>query len=294
MLAELRELWRFRELLYILVQRDLKIRYKNSILGFGWSLINPLVQVVIIAVVMKFFLHVQVRNYHAYLFCALLPWLFFQGTLMDTSISLIESDTLLRRIYFPREVLPLARVVANLIHFLLATGVFLVYIALMPLGWWAVTGRLDWALQPGFLLLPLLMVIEVFLVAGLSMVISVATLYYEDARHLLDNALKAFYWLVPVLYFADMLKDAHRLGLPSAWLYRLYMANPLATVVAVFRKLTLPPFQKDLAHGQPLHMTAMTGEDWALVGLAALTSLLIAIGGYAFFNARKWKLAERP
>ena len=290
MIAELRELWRFRELLIILVQRDLKVRYKNSVLGFGWSLVNPLVQVLIIALVMRFFLKVQVPNYHMYLFCALLPWLFFQGTLMDSSISIIESDRLLRRVYFPREILPLARIIANLMHFAAATGVFLIYVALNSGFWWVTTNSFDWALQGTAVLLPALMFIELMLVIGLGLILSVVTLYFEDARHILDNLLKMFYWLLPVLYFADILRGQKGLGIPPEWVYRLYMLNPLAAVITAFRKLTLPAFETEGG----TYMTPMAGDDWALLGIAAVSSLVIALLGYAFFNQRKWKLAERP
>jgi len=286
-LAELRELWRFRELLIILIQRDLKLRYRNSVLGFGWSLVNPLVQVLTITLVMKLFLKVEIANYHAYLFCAMLPWLFFNSTLLDSSLSMVEAERLIRRVYFPREVLPLSRVIANLIHFGAATAVFLVYMCVMPLAWWAIQGRLDWPLQGTTLLLPVVMVIELFLVAGLSLWVAVANLYFEDTRYIVDNLLRVIYWLVPVIYFADMLKSQDLGPLPAEWAYRLYLLNPLAMLITAFRKLTMPPLGD-------LGQTGITGEDVALLCVATVVSIGVGVLGYAWFNKRKWGLAERP
>src|SRR5436305_9665408 len=115
MVDELREIWKYRELLVIFVQRDLKVRYKNSFLGFGWSLINPLLQVLTIAVIIQFVLKIRIPNYHVYLFCATLPWLFFSTALMDTSLSLVHYYPLMRRVYFPRILVPLASVIYNVI-----------------------------------------------------------------------------------------------------------------------------------------------------------------------------------
>src|SRR5690349_17515854 len=106
MREQFQELWRYRELLIILVQRDLKVRYKNSILGFGWSLINPLVQVLTIALVFKVLGLIgganQPKNVSAYLFCATLPWLFFSTAVMDSSLALAHYHSLMKRVYFPR------------------------------------------------------------------------------------------------------------------------------------------------------------------------------------------------
>jgi len=108
--------------------RDLKVRYKNSALGFFWSLLNPLVQVVTITLVIKYVMNLNIPNYSAYLLVAYLPWVFFQMALLDSSQIILHHRNLLRRVYFPREVLPLSAVVANLIHFVLALVVFFAYL----------------------------------------------------------------------------------------------------------------------------------------------------------------------
>jgi ABC-type polysaccharide/polyol phosphate export permease len=125
MFAEIRELLRYKDLVKQLVKRDLKIRYKNSVLGFFWSLLNPLIQVATITIVVKYILGLEIANYSAYLLAAYLPWAFFQMALLDSSQILIAHRDLLRKVYFPREALPLSAVLSNLVHFALALVVFL-------------------------------------------------------------------------------------------------------------------------------------------------------------------------
>src|SRR3712207_757321 len=106
MLESLREIWRYRPLIMELVRRDLKLRYKNSIGGIAWSLLNPLMQIVVITVVMKFILDNPVKDYSAHLFILFL-WVFFQISLVDGCVSLLQNAALVRKVYFPRAILPL-------------------------------------------------------------------------------------------------------------------------------------------------------------------------------------------
>lgn len=285
----LRELWAYRELLLMFVQRDLKVRYKNSVVGFGWSLLNPLVQVLTITVVILFLMPPAQRpqNYHAYVFCATLPWLFFYTALMDSTNALLSYYNLLRKTYFPREILPIAVVVANMIHFAMATAALLLYLTANALFWWLVSGSFDLAIQPTVLLLPLPMLGLSLLVTGCAMFLSVWTLYFEDVRFIVDSLLKVLYWLVPVIYFGEVV--FHKGG--SA-VYTAYMLNPLAGFITAFRKLTLPPTRLLGVEGDFI-TKPMRGEEWLFLAAAWVTSALVAWVGLRFFVRRKWKLAER-
>src|SRR5687768_7647845 len=128
MLANLKELWSFRELLFTLVERELKIRYKNSFLGFFWSLLNPLITVLVMTFVFKYVFNFETPSLSAYILAAYLPFIFFQMSLMDSAQSVLAALPIVRKIYFPRAVLPLAMVVSNFIHLLLALAVFLLYL----------------------------------------------------------------------------------------------------------------------------------------------------------------------
>ncbi len=294
MLEDLRELWKYRELLLIFVQRDLKVRYKNSVLGFGWSLINPLVQVITITIVLQFLLADKSelpKNYHAYVFSATLPWLFFSTALQDSTNSLVYFHGLIRKTYFPRELLPLATVIANLIHFLLALAVFVVYELVNPLIVWKLYGTLDWPLLPTALLLPIPMLGLAVLVTGCALFVAIWTLYFEDMRYIVDSAVKILYWAVPVLYFSEAIlhrypNDFGRL------LYRLYMLDPLAGFITAFRKLALTPTRIVTEYGMT-RGPGMTHSDWIFLGTAWLAAAGVLWLGHRYFNARKWTLAER-
>jgi ABC-type polysaccharide/polyol phosphate export permease len=291
---ELAELWDKREVLDILVRRDLNVRYKNTRLGFVWSLLNPLIQVVVITTVLKFTLRIDVPNYAAYIFCAVLPWSFFQLSLMDASDSILKHYSLIKKVYFPREIIPLATVIANLIHFLLATGVFLVFMALLPLFWWAVAGdRPVWALQPTLLLAPVLMAILFLLVTGLAFFISAANVFFEDVRYLVTAGMSILYYAVPIIYFPEFLRYSTKIP-PSMrqGIYTLYMLNPLAALISTFRKLILVPTQFPTFNIHSQDMT-LSWADVAFVGVALVTSLVIAVAGYAYFNHMKPRFAER-
>ncbi len=289
-LAEsLTELWRYRELLLILVQRDLKARYKNSALGFIWSLVNPLVQVLTITFAIEFMLGSDSKNYSAYVLCAMLPWLFFSTGIMDASPSLLFYYNLIRRTYFPRELVPLSFVCANLIHFLLSTSVFLVYLLVLPL-----VGHLqghppDFPILPTAFLLPIPILGLVLLVTGISLFVSVWTLHFEDMRYIADSLLKVMYWLVPVMYFPEMIKEKIP-GPKGDLIYNLYMLNPLSGLLTAFRKLTLQP---EIMPGSRVPTQPMGATEWGFLAIALLTSTLIVLLGLRYFNTQKWKLAER-
>jgi ABC-type polysaccharide/polyol phosphate export permease len=285
-LAELKELYRFRELLWILVLRDLKVRYKNSALGFAWSLINPAVQVAVISFVVKNFIKMDVPNLSAYIFCAFLPWSFFQLALLDTSHSLIVNERLMKKVYFPREIIPLSLVLSNLIHLLLAILVFLVYLVLLAL---VSPNKVGAPLLPTLAWIPFLILIELLLITGLSLVISAVSMFYEDVKYLMTVLLQVLYFAVPVMYFVEQVKwstpnrDSHGL------LFKIYMLNPLVTIITQFRVWMLQPIY---IPNLGIRTSSYVPMNYLL--FTAALSLAVAIGGYSLFNRMKWSFVERP
>ena len=287
MLAELKELYRFRELLWILVLRDLKVRYKNSALGFAWSLINPAVQVAVISFVVKNFIKMDVPNLSAYIFCAFLPWSFFQLALLDTSHSLIVNERLMKKVYFPREIIPLSLVLSNLIHLLLAILVFLVYLLL-----WVQA-----PLLPTMALIPFLILIELLLITGLSLVISAVSVFYEDVKYLMTVLLQVLYFAVPVMYFVEHVKNSTPNRNSHGLLFEVYMLNPLVTILTALRTWMLEPLYLPLPSLDKTHIIVVRTSDHVPMSYLLFTtvvSLAVAIGGYALFNRMKWSFVERP
>jgi lipopolysaccharide transport system permease protein len=280
MINELRELLRYRYLLSQLVVRDIKVRYKNSFLGFLWSLANPLLQVATMTVVIKYIMRLDIPNYSAYLLVGYLPWMFFQMALLDSSQVVLAHRDLLRKVYFPREVLPASVVVANLIHYVLALVVFFAYLLFYR---FFMHGA---PLKPTVLWLPVLMAIQTTLIIGLALFISCLNVFYEDVKYLLTVLLNVFFYLTPVMYPAELV--AAKLNSPL--LYKLYLMLPMNALVDAYRKTLLPPISGLTIRETPIESLPL---DIGTIVAASAICVLIAIAGYAFFNARKWVFAER-
>lgn len=286
MWAELKELWRFRELLISLTERELRIRYKNSALGFLWSLVNPLVTALVMSIVFKYFLSQGVGSYTLYVLAAYIPYAFFQFALMDSAQSILVSLPMVRKVYFPREVLPLAQIFANFIHLVLALGVFVVISILV---WLRTPG--EFPIRPTVVILPLVLLVNLALATGLSLIISALNTFYEDVKYIMGAVLYIMFFLTPVMYFSENVRHAtSQMGPRGDLLYILYHLNPMATLCTTYKKVLLAPTPVRMGGEtlQPLDL------DWGLFGIAALMSLGILVLGYHVFNRMKWRFVERP
>jgi ABC-type polysaccharide/polyol phosphate export permease len=193
MLAQLRTLFRYRLLIQSLVSRELKARYRGSVLGFFWSFINPLLQLLTYGLVFTVILPVhhspEMEPYLLFFFCGILPWTWFQSSLTESSGVLIASGNLLKKVLFPAEVLPVVSVLSNLAHFLLGLPVLLVFLA--------ATGRLSWSL----VLLPLPLLVQLVLTLGLALLVACLTVHFRDIQNILGHLLHLWFFASPVLYY---------------------------------------------------------------------------------------------
>jgi lipopolysaccharide transport system permease protein len=289
MREDLAELWRFRELLWAMVERELRIRYKNSVLGFLWSLLNPLVTVLVMTLVFKLFLRNGTPNYSAHVLAAYLPFLFVNLAILDSAQSVLASLPVVKKVYFPREILPLASVLANAVHFVLALAVFFAYL----FGVWAFTGfqQAPFTWRIGFL--PVLFVVTVAFTAGVSLIVSALNVFYEDTKYVVGVLLYLAFFLTPIMYFSENVWHALAdRGPGGEALYWLYHANPLATLATAYKKTLVPPGLVDIGGSDGLVMPVPF--SWPMFGMAAVVSLAVLVGGYALFNRLKWRFVERP
>ncbi len=283
MIADLKELWRFRELLYSMVERELKIRYKNSFLGFFWSLLNPLITVLVMTVVFKYFLSNSTPNFSAYILAAYLPYMFLQLSLLDSAQSVLAALPIVKKVYFPREILPLSGVISNFIHFLLAQGVFLIYLLFVFL-----RNPGENPFQVTLLFLPALWVIQLMLCVGLGLLISALNTLYEDVKYIVSVLLYLLFFLCPIMYFSENVW--HRAQASGSWVYTAYHLNPVAMLSTAYRKVLVAPQPVDV-NGEKV---AALPLDWGLLAVAAAIAFLCLIGGYSVFNRLKWRFVERP
>ena len=269
-----------------MVERELRIRYKNSFFGFFWSLLNPLITVAVMWVVFKFILENRTSNFSAYILAAYLPYMFFQLSLMDSSQSVIAALPVVRKVYFPREILPLASIISNFVHFLLALAVFFGYLLVVWLRHPSVS-PFTW----NVLFLPLLLLINLMLSVGLGLIVSALNTFYEDVKYLVGVGLYLLFFLSPIMYFSENLRYSSFMQGPRGDLiYTLYHLNPVAMLCTAYRKVLLQP--QDVLIGE--RRFPALPLDWGLLAITGLTSVIVLVGGYALFNRLKWRFVERP
>jgi len=293
--AEARELWRFRHLVRTLVERDLRVRYKNSVVGIAWTMVNPLIQVFVLTVAIGYILGSGPKNLSAYIFCATLPWTFFQTAIADSSQSVLIKMPLLKKVYFPREIPLIATVCQSFVQFLISLVIFMVYR-------WALTPLLhggNVAPPAQILLLPWLIAILFLLTLGVAFFVATANVFYEDVKFIMNIVMGFLFYLLPIIYFAENIVFSARIPNRPAfghslawWLYHLYLANPLAWIVTAFKQVFFGVSAISNVNAVPVTYSAPF--DWRFLLLTTATSVGVCLWGYAFFNAHKWKFTERP
>ncbi len=273
-LESLREIWRYRPLILELVRRDLKLRYKNSIGGIAWSLLNPLMQIAVITGVMKFITQNPVRDYSAYLFGIIFAWNFVQLSLIDGCVAVLQNQMLVRKVYFPRAILPLATLLSNLFHFAIAFVFTILYY--FVLGAYPEHLRLE-----TLLVVPVIVFLSVFCL-GISFIVSYLNVFYEDIRFIVTALTGLFFYALPILYTVEQVK--------AKGLYHLYMLNPVAAFLVTYQRALLqPPVVRDAAGHRlpPVHI------PWDYFGLACLVSVVTLMIGFLLFEHYKWEMVER-
>lgn len=281
MLDNLRELWRFRELLWQLVRRDLKVRYKNSKLGFFWSIAPPLMQVACITFVFKYAgFATHFRSYSAYVLVAIIPWTFFQSAILDASQSILLMYGVIKKVYLPREVVPLSSILANFIHFLLSWCVFFAYLYLYVRA----------PVLPSVVWFPYLVLVQLALVMGLGLLVSCLNVFYEDVKYIASVLLNLLFFLLPIMYVVEQVYYRGVFAEPGkSWLRVLYMYNPMSALITGYRKALLePPSPSAIGGHPPLPLDPVNLLVTGAVSLAILAAC------YAYFNSRKWQFVERP
>lgn len=258
LIAHVRELWRYRELVRNLVVSELKARYKNSVLGFVWSLLNPLAMMLVFTVVFGvLWPNRQVDNYPIFLLCGLLPWNYFSNSVTSSITSIVDHGNLIKKVYFPREVLPVATVLAQLVNFLLA---FLVlFVALLVF-------RANFS--PWLWTLPLIILIQTCFTVGIGLILSTLHVFYRDTRMVMEVVMLAWFFLTPIFYSVQQLPAAYTvLGVELDVRRIAYILNPMASLINVYRDLLYNGYRTD--------------PDFFI--RTTLTALIVLVAGYWFF-----------
>ncbi|MBN1826683.1 MAG: ABC transporter permease [Candidatus Eisenbacteria bacterium] len=240
---------RSRYLLRSLVIRDLKVKYQRSSLGFLWTLLNPLLVVVILTAVFRTVVRIRIEGYWAFLLSGYFVWNTVQHTLLSGSYTLQEHSSLARSVAFPREVLLFGAALSRLVEF--AAEILLVLVVIVAAH--------HHGFPPGLLFLPLLILFQFLIAAGLMMPVAVLSTRFTDVQHALPILMTALFYLSPVFYPASMVPDPYR---------AFYFLNPLAGILTLY--------QQTLYEGRI--------PSPALLGVVAASSIVVFLAGYAVFH----------
>jgi len=253
----LRELFHYRELILNLALRELKARYKNTVLGFFWSLLNPLGMMLVFTAVFTVFMRSEVKNFPIYALCGLLPWNYFSASVMGSVNTIVNNANLVTKVYFPREVLPIAAVLANLVNFLLTLIVLFAALLLVRAPF-----------SPWLWLLPVVILIQSAFILGLAFILSTLNVFYRDTLMVMDVAMLAWFFLTPIFYPLEDLPRSYPIGDYVLDLHRtMYILNPMASIINTYRDLLYRGYR----------------TDFDFFVRTATTAFLVLVVGYWFF-----------
>lgn len=257
MSLDLRGLWAYRELFFFLTWRDIKVRYKQTVLGAAWAILQPLVTMLIFSYFFGWLVKVPSDGlpYPLFAYTGLLTWTFFSNSVTLASNSLVANSSLIEKVYFPRMIIPAATVAGTLVDFAIA-GVLLIPLAA------------HYGVTPGWpaVLMPVLMLLTTLLALGVGMLVSALAVRYRDVRYVLPFAVQVWFFLTPIIYPSSLVPTEHR------WLLAL---NPLTGIVDGYRAALF---------GRPL--------PWPELGLSVAMAVALMLAAAAAFKRAERSLAE--
>ena len=210
-----KELYHYRELLKTNVKKDIRGKYKGSFLGILWSFINPLLQVLVYALVFPYIMKVETENYLIFLICGIIPWTWFITSISQGTTSITNNANLIKKVYFPREILPISVVTSGLINFLISCLIILIFVIFGGLG-------ITWHL----VFLPFIIIVQYLFTLALIFVLSAFNVYVKDVEYIVAFIINMLFYATPILYTTEMFSG------PILWLFRL---NPLAHLINAYR-----------------------------------------------------------
>lgn len=252
-MGRFKEIWDYREMIISLVKRDLKSKYKGSVLGFFWMILNPLLQLCVYTIVFSVIMRMDIDKYYLFMFVAFIPWLFFSTCLSGGTGAVFNQQDMVKKIYFPREVLPISFAISQFVNMLLSFVV--VFAAVFISG-------ITISLQ-ALLCLPVIMIIEFILCLGITYITSALDVYFRDMGYMMNIVAMALVYLTPVFYSETMVPEKFR---------SLFYLNPMTSITIAYRDI--------LYYGRMPQLRDLR--------LATLIGIVVLILGHVIF----WKLQK--
>ena len=250
------DLYKYRELLKTNVKKDIRGKYKGSFLGVLWSFINPLLSVLVYAIVFSQIMRFDIDNYVIYLITGVLPWTFFTSSINMGMTSILYNASIIKKVYFPRSILPISSVSSCLVNFLISCLVILVFVLFSGIG---ITIHLLW--------LPLIALVQYFLCLGIVFFLSAVEIFVRDLEHIINFVLSMAFYVTPILYKAEQVPEKLRF---------ILKLNPMAYIIDAYRDIFYYGIMPDIG---------------SLV-LVFLVSIIVMMLGYKVFERLQRGFAE--
>lgn len=251
-----KNLYKYRELLKTSISKEVRGKYKNSILGVLWSFLNPLLQIAVYALVFPLIVKSNETNYTVFICCGLIPWTFFATAINRSSYTMIENGNIIKKVFFPREILPISVVTSELINFIISTLIILGFVLFYGIGF-----------SKFIILYPLIVLIQYVLLIGISFIVSSITVYVRDLQHFIGVALSLLFYATPIAYSSNVIPDSYK------WILKY---NPMTYIIEAFRDV--------FYYHQMPNMTALL----VVFGIG----LLLCVVGYCIFHKLQKGFAE--
>lgn len=212
-----KNLYNYRELLKTTVKKEVRSKYKNSFLGVLWSFLNPLLQIIVYAVIFSLILSNQQPHYAIFLCCGLIPWTFFSSAINKAAFTFIENGNIIKKVYFPREIIPISVVTGETVNFLISTLIILGFVVFGGIG-----------ISKYILVYPLILVTQYLVILAISLIISSVCVYLRDLQHFIGIALQLLFYAAPIVYAPTSIPDNYQ------WILKF---NPMTYIINAYRDI---------------------------------------------------------
>ena len=267
MLENLRQLPRYRGLIQSLVSRELKARYRGSVLGFFWSFVNPLLLLLVYTFIFAYIMPPpgDIDNYALFLFTGLLPWTWFSASLLESSSVLITGGNLIKKVMFPAEILPIVTVLSNGVHFLLGLPILVAFLIYFD-------APIELAELPWF---PIALLVQFLLTLGFALMLSALTVHFRDLKDILGNVMTLWFFATPIIYYWKVAPEKIR---------PLLNLNPFTHLAITYQEILFFPADTAAAGGPPGH--------WKWLLALGAGSIGVFLVGYFLFDRLRDSFAE--
>ncbi len=256
MIKEIKEVYKYRELLKSNIKKDIRGKYKGSFLGVLWSFVNPLLSVLVYAIVFPFILKSSQENYVTYLIIGIIPWTFFTTAISQGTTCILVNAGIIKKVYFPREILPISIVLSGIVNFVISCLIILLFVIISGIG-----------IGINILYLPLLVIIQSILTLGIIFITSSINVYIRDAEYIINFLTSMLFYATPILYSSDLFPENMR------WIHTI---NPMAGLINAYRDIF---FNK-------------VAPNLKIITIIGVISIVILIFGYKIFNKLEKGFAE--